>query len=87
MGGDNLKYFHKWKNYEQILNNYKVYVYKRPSSETNNNINSKNIIILDVPLIEISSTQIREKIKNSESIKYLVRDEVMDYIHDMKYYK
>jgi nicotinate-nucleotide adenylyltransferase len=87
MGGDNLEHFAKWKNYETIQENYKIYVYKRPDASNENKINHPNIIILDVPMIEISSTLIRSRIQNKESIRYLVPDVVREEIEKSSFYK
>lgn len=86
IGGDNLKNFHKWKNYEAILEKYKLYVYKRPHTDSSNAIQHSNIRHLDVPLMDISSTLIRERIKNRQSIKYLVTDKVLDEIEKAGFY-
>ena len=45
MGSDNLKNFHKWKNYEQILEDYSIYVYPRPGSEISGS--HKNIHLIE----------------------------------------
>lgn len=87
MGGDNLEHFEKWKNYETILENYKIYVYKRPDASNQNKLNHPNIIILDVPMIEISSTLIRSRIQNKESIRYLVPEVVREEIEKSGFYK
>lgn len=87
MGGDNLVHFEKWKNYEKILENYKIYIYKRPKSDTSQIPVHKNIYYLDVPLMEISSTLIRERIKNNLSIKYLLPEKVELEIEKSRYYK
>jgi nicotinate-nucleotide adenylyltransferase len=87
MGGDNLEHFEKWKNYETILENYKIYVYKRPDASNQNLLNHPNIIILDVPMIELSSTLIRSRIQKKESIRYLVPDVVREEIEKSGFYK
>jgi nicotinate-nucleotide adenylyltransferase len=87
MGGDNLEHFEKWKNYETILENYKIYVYKRPDASNQNLLNHPNINILDVPMIEISSTLIRSRIQKKESIRYLVPDVVREEIEKSGFYK
>jgi nicotinate-nucleotide adenylyltransferase len=87
MGGDNLEHFEKWKNYETILENYKIYVYKRPNASNQNLLNHPNIIILEVPMIEISSTLIRSRIQKKESIRYLVTDMVREEIEKSGFYK
>ena len=62
MGSDNLRNFHKWKNYEQILEDYSVYVYPRPGYEISGS--HKNIHVIEgVPQMEISSSFIRKSIK------------------------
>ncbi len=86
IGGDNLESFHKWKNYRLILDNYKLYVYKRPGAETREFENS-NIEILDAPQIEISSSFIREAIKSGKDIRYFLPDKVYKYILEMGWWK
>jgi nicotinate-nucleotide adenylyltransferase len=86
VGGDNMENFHKWKNYEEILNKYKIYVYKRSKIQNEKFKTHQNIIHLDVPLMDISSTLIRERIKSHQSIQYLVTDQVRDEIEKGRYY-
>ncbi len=87
MGGDNLTTFHKWKNYELLLEKYRIYIYKRPHSELNELIEHPNVIVCEAPLIEISSSQIRQLIKDKKSIKYLVPEKVYEYLRDYPMYK
>jgi nicotinate-nucleotide adenylyltransferase len=87
IGGDNLSSFHKWKNYEKILANHRIYVYKRPAADLSQVIQHDNIHLLDVPLMEISSSLIRERIKNKRSIKYLVTENVEEEIVKGGFYK
>lgn len=86
MGSDSFQNINKWKNYEQILSNYNIYVYLRLSFPVAEN-KLKNIILLGAPLIEISSTDIRKYIKNGKSIRYMVTDAVMQEIEAMHYYR
>ncbi|MES1198240.1 MAG: nicotinate (nicotinamide) nucleotide adenylyltransferase [Chitinophagaceae bacterium] len=86
VGSDSFQNIHKWKNFETITNNYKIYVYKRPGFEIKNNVNAK-IFIVDAPLLEISATEIRRLIKEKKSIRYLVPDKVLDEIERGGYYK
>jgi nicotinate-nucleotide adenylyltransferase len=89
MGEDNLKSLHKWKNYELILQNYEIYVYPRITSELENITFKKNpmIHIIDAPIIEISSTFIRENIKNKKNVRPLLRSKVWEYIEHNNLYK
>ena len=83
MGADNLQNFHKWKNYEQILENYSIYVYPRPDIEINKE--HPNIhIINDVPQMEISASFIRNAIKKGKDVSYLVSEKVWKYIDKIK---
>ncbi len=85
MGSDGFQNVEKWKNYKYIINNYNIFIYHRPGFLIEKN--SENITILDAPLLEISSTQIRKNIKDKKSIRYLVTDAVMEEIELKNYYK
>ena len=85
MGSDSFQNISRWKNYEQILNNYSIYVYLRPGFEVKTT--TANVKILKAPLLEISSTEIRETIKAGKSIRYLVPEKVQEEIDRNGYYK
>ncbi|MBC7450075.1 MAG: nicotinate-nucleotide adenylyltransferase [Cytophagales bacterium] len=86
IGEDNLDQFKNWKNYEQILDQYGLYVYPRPES-TNSPLRSHpNVRLIDAPLLEISATYIRGLIKQGKSVRYLVSKEVEEMIVSRKYY-
>lgn len=116
MGEDNLKTFHKWKNYKIILKNYDIYVYPRISSKkylnsedqgfiftfsgnfsslmdiANNRINPDlvnhpRIHLVDAPIVEISSTFIRESIRQGKNIEPLLTPKVWAYIDHNLFYK
>lgn len=89
MGEDNLKSFHKWKNYETILEHHNIYVYPRISEgaiETQFN-NHPKIHRVEAPIIEISSTMIRNGIKAKKNIRPLLSESVWQYIDEMNFYK
>ena len=87
MGSDNLLNLHKWKNYELILQRYPIYIYKRDVNDNKNISIQGTIHYLDVPLLDISSTYIRQCIQNNKSIKYLVTPAVEKYILDYNLFK
>ncbi len=89
MGEDNLKSFHKWKNYETILENHNVYVYPRISEGTIETQfdNHPKIHAVKAPIVEISSTMIRNGIKDKKNIQPLLSDAVWNYVDEMNFYK
>lgn len=80
IGSDNLEFFHKWKNYEQLLEQYKLYVYPRPGSGLGSYSDHKNVRLVNAPLIEISSSFIRESIRNGKNIQHFLPAKVYEYI-------
>ncbi len=84
MGSDGFSNIGKWKNYKEILKNYVIYIYKRPSFPVT--ATGGELKILDSPMLEISATTIRKLIKDGKSIRYLVPDSVMEEIHNNRYY-
>lgn len=93
LGADNLQNFHKWKNYEEILNLHELYVYPRI-----NNTASKtsevfllekhpNVKMVNAPLVEISSTFIRSAIKEKKDVRYFMPAAVWNYVNEMHFYE
>ena len=89
MGEDNLKNFHKWKNFETILEHHQVYVYPRISEGNTETQFDKHPKIhkIAAPIVEISSTMIRNGIKTAKNIQPLLSKEVWDYIDEMNFYR
>ena len=71
IGEDNLKNFHLWREYERIAATYLIYVYPRPSVHTTN-IYFPNLVRIKAPLSKISSTEIRQMIREGKDISALV---------------
>ncbi|MCF6223481.1 MAG: nicotinate-nucleotide adenylyltransferase [Flavobacteriaceae bacterium] len=89
MGEDNLQSFHKWKNYEVILQNHEIYVYPRiyQQKEITKFHNHPKIHFIDAPIVEISSTFIRKAIPLKKNIRTLLPHEVWKYLDEMNFYK
>lgn len=80
VGGDNLQYFHKWKNPEQILEQYPMYVYARPGFSGGEYTSHPSVKIVEAPLIEISSSFIREALRAGHDVRYFLPPPVYQYI-------
>jgi nicotinate-nucleotide adenylyltransferase len=89
MGEDNLNSLHKWKNFEYILENHNLYVYPRVSVNDENNdlLNHARVHKVAAPIVEISSTFIRENIKNKKNFRPLLPEKVWEYIDHNNLYK
>jgi len=89
MGEDNLKSLHKWKNYEVILNRYAVYVYPRISVGTVEHqfAGHPKIIKVAAPIMELSSTFIRQAISEGKNIRPMLPENVWEYLDEMNFYR
>lgn len=88
MGSDNLATIHKWKNYELILRDYSIYIYQRPGYEAPPLEDFPRVRLFDdVPLIRISASYIRERLREGQSTQYLVPDKVFEYLEKTNLYR
>lgn len=96
MGTDNLKDLYTWKEPERILKDYKIIVLERGEDKLeeiieNNELLKKNkmsiVGVKQIKPIKISSTIVRQKIKNGENIKDFLKEEVLEYISKNNLYK
>jgi len=87
MGSDSFQNLPRWKNANWLLKNYSIYVYKRPEHEQLPVYpGAKDVQILQAPLLPISSTTIRQYIKEGKSIRFLVPEKVREEIERNGYY-
>lgn len=101
MGEDNLRTLHKWYNHDLLLDKYKFFVYPRVLTEQEMHEEAslepehqhkfyqhKNVIFCaDVPVMKLSSSYIRQAIKEGKSVKYLLSEPVYKYIDEMNFYR
>jgi nicotinate-nucleotide adenylyltransferase len=93
MGEDNLYTLHKWKNAEELIKKYPVYVYPRPDSVKpasallDQILSVAEIHQVAAPLMDISGTFIREGIKNRKDMSYFLPPLVWKYIKEMHFYE
>ncbi len=85
MGSDSFVSIYKWKSYETLLKENSFFIYERPGFPI---IKEEiNVTVLNAPLLDISSTAIRNSIKEGKSIRYLVVENVLQELHEKGYYK
>jgi nicotinate-nucleotide adenylyltransferase len=87
VGGDNLESFHKWKNPEAILDQYEVYVYARPGYEGGGFAAHRNVRISEAPLLEVSSSFIRDSVRKGKDIRFFMPERAYRYMKEMNFYK
>ncbi|MBX7051007.1 MAG: nicotinate-nucleotide adenylyltransferase [Flavobacteriales bacterium] len=89
LGEDNQSKFHQWKEYEWILQHYRILFYPRANSwmeDSPVNWSAFQVQVIDAPQIGISSTYIRAEINAGRDIRFLTPDVVVGYIQDHQLY-
>jgi len=88
IGADNLLIFHTWHRTEEIKQLAKIAVMARPTFDLSSASPDalENVSIVRIPLLEVSSTDIRARVQQGKSIRYLVPDSVLEYMEEHKLY-
>ncbi|HEY0896536.1 MAG TPA: nicotinate (nicotinamide) nucleotide adenylyltransferase [Sphingobacteriaceae bacterium] len=87
MGSDNLVSLKKWKNYELLLRDYRIAVYPRPGHTDSELVAHPAVKITSTPLMELSSTFIRQSIRAGRNMMYFVPDNVLQFIDSKNLYR
>lgn len=96
IGSDNLKELCTWNNSNELVKDFKIYVLERSYDDIKNIINSNDFLknnsstfikAKNTIVSNLSSTFIRDKIRNGKSVRYLTPDEVISYINNNNLYK
>jgi len=93
MGEDNLYTLHKWKNVNNLIKNYQIYVYPRPDSVKPSTplldqiLSEAKIQTVKAPLMDISGSFIRESVKKGKDMSYFLPPAVWKYIQEMHFYE
>ena len=87
IGGDNWVRFPRWAHSEEILANHHIYIYPREDSEIDEATLPENVHLIHTPKINITSTMLREMVRNGKDISAFVPNAVAKAIADNNYYK
>ena len=79
MGADNWQLFPRWKEYRRILETYNLLIYPRPGFEVNIPDSYPNVKVVNAPILEISSTFIREAYRAGKDIRFFLPEGVRPY--------
>ena len=80
MGSDNLELFHQWKNSEAIIANFHRYIYPRPGTPPHLMEHIPNATVVDAPLMDISSTFIRQAMADGKDVPFFLHEKVYHYM-------
>lgn len=87
MGGDGLRTFHKWKHAELIVEKYHRLIYPRPGTDLEMAYRLPNATLVEAPMMEISSSFIRQAIKDGKDVRHLVPAKAYAYMREMHFYE
>ena len=87
MGGDGLRTFHKWKHADLIVQKYHRLIYPRPGTDQEAALQIPNATLVDAPRMGISSSFIRQAIKEGKDVRHLVPAKAYTYMREMHFYE
>lgn len=86
-GMDSLQNFPNWREYQKILDNYSLLVFPRAGYDGGDLVNYPSVTVLPTPIIEISSTFIRDCVKNGKDVRHFMPLEAWKYMIDEGFYR
>ncbi|NVO10757.1 MAG: nicotinate-nucleotide adenylyltransferase [Bacteroidales bacterium] len=87
LGSDSLESITKWKEYNALINDYKIFIYPRKGSNMNELTSIYPVKKISAPLVNFSSTSVREKLISGEDVSMYIPEDVLEYINKMRLYK
>ena len=87
MGADNLQHIDQWKSSTEIINNHQLFIYPRLNYPIPHSPRHQNIVLTNAPIIEISSTFIRQCIHEGKDVRFLLPHEVYQFIKQHQLYR
>jgi len=86
-GMDSLQNFKNWREYQKILDNYELLVFPREGYDGGELINYPSVTVLKTPLIEISSTFIRQCVKEGRDVRHFMPEKAFEYMKEHRLYE
>lgn len=87
IGSDSYQNLHQWKNGPFMMKTYHFIIYPRPGFKIDQELPLQMFLLSAAPLLDISSTNIRNLIKDGKSIRYMVPEAVFSEIEANRFYK
>lgn len=87
MGADGLTNFHQWKNASLLQEKYHRLIYPRPGISCDEIYKHSNITLMEAPMMDISSSFIRNAIKDGKDVRYFLPEKSYKYIREMHFYE
>lgn len=86
IGADNWERFPRWYHADEIIANYSILIYRRPGCELDEKALPSSVQVVDTPLYDVSSTQIRESVKKGRMMRRWLDAQVVKYIKKHQLY-
>ena len=80
IGADNWERFPRWYHADEIIERYQILIYWRPGCEIDESSLPASVKMVDTPLYDVSSTQIRDSVKNGRMMRQWLDEKVARYI-------
>jgi nicotinate-nucleotide adenylyltransferase len=94
MGADSLRDLPTWKHPDLLIQGCKLAVMERATARISPDMHeaiipglAEQVVIIDAPLVEVSSTEMVDRLRAGKSVRFLVPDAVLDYIHSQQIYQ
>ena len=86
-GMDSLQNFKNWREYQRILDNYELLVFPREGYDGGELINYPSVTVLKTPIVEVSSTFIRQCIKEGRDVRHFMPEKAFAYLKANRFYE
>lgn len=86
-GMDSLQNLHRWREYQKILDNYKLLVFPREGYDGGELVHHQSVTVLKTPILEISSTFIRQCVKEGRDVRHFMPEKAFNYLETKGFYK